>query len=468
MSRMDVEILGIRRLTINRPGRPMMIWMLHTLLRRRFDYNEHSQLFQWLLNNPEDTSDYFEMQIGQRGFYVDMYQSVFSRNAFSQVQLFHLFKKNFREDVNSTNIAGRTPLLQSLYFDAPDTIKAVKLLLNDGADPRATDHDGNGVLHALLMPTDDKVSFDKVPYHRIQSIYEACGLFLQIGCDPSLPNHLGYTPSDLAMSKPSLWFVWCVLLEKAGFDVAEMLRKEDQRRGIQEQPPHFCLERVRVDGAAHSLADNLGFNLGDEVECEYLEKEDPGTEPWKQPDTKHPADDKLEAKMVRVDFEAEILVHGFDAANECEGQYRTSRTKEQCFPFNVWSQIYVRHRKLGITRFHVYQVPAVQNSTTHAPEDAKKQNATHFHAFFKQKREHMLRTRPGHPSACGRMNWKDFSDRKWCAYELYQPMRNDIDGYIRDPVSRPGALYAKRFYLYFLGCQGFEIRYSSHCVTQDD
>ncbi|KAF2816985.1 uncharacterized protein BDZ99DRAFT_6421 [Mytilinidion resinicola] len=107
----------------------------------------------------------------------------------------------------------------------------MRLFLKYGADPYATSNSGQGIFHHIS----DRLricNVYKLGSAWLEEMTEMIVSLLQIGCDPNLRNIWGVTPSDM-MNSTSSWTLWCQCLEKVGFDVAQLLQKDDEADGIE-------------------------------------------------------------------------------------------------------------------------------------------------------------------------------------------------------------------------------------------
>jgi hypothetical protein len=162
--------------------------------------------------------------------------------------------KTMLPDRGLRNAAGCTMLTQTLRslamvvreesycipikggYDA--MVASVKLMLDEGADGDAQDRDGNGALHHLVgypEPGFERIGEYFVGYqlpvailYELQTQLRCLRLLVRSGCDLNLRNSAGYTPSDLALWTPLMWYCWCLVVEENGHDLVETVLQDEQ------------------------------------------------------------------------------------------------------------------------------------------------------------------------------------------------------------------------------------------------
>jgi hypothetical protein len=176
-------------------------------------------------------------------------------NAKDRETIQHFIIKTMVPDWDLRNAAGCTVLTQALRplamisrrclpdlppIGAYDPIVAsVRLMLDEGADGDVQDRDSNGALHHLIgYPEPGFEIMD--PHHaghqlRVVILYElqtklrCLKLLVGSGCDLNLCNSAGYTPSDLALWNPLMWYYWCLILEENGHDLVKIVLQDEER-----------------------------------------------------------------------------------------------------------------------------------------------------------------------------------------------------------------------------------------------
>ena len=116
-------------------------------------------------------------------------------------------------DIEHKNADGLTPLLYNACMPGVHGVTVLKELLQWGADTHAKTLLGEGALHlaiAFSVPASGHGVLE------LNSLRDRLGMLLQAGCDPSLEDNNGHTPSDFALSSPRTWFQWCLAIEKIG------------------------------------------------------------------------------------------------------------------------------------------------------------------------------------------------------------------------------------------------------------
>ncbi|KAL4898172.1 ankyrin repeat-containing domain protein [Aspergillus ambiguus] len=128
-------------------------------------------------------------------------------------------------DIEHRNANGLTPLLFNAIVPRWHGTTILRALLQWGANPHATTNFGEGALH-LAIAFSGPGSLHS--HAGATSLESRLVLLLQEGCDPSLRDVYGHTPSDFAMGSPKVWFQWCMAIEKTGtLDMESILDYEE-------------------------------------------------------------------------------------------------------------------------------------------------------------------------------------------------------------------------------------------------
>jgi hypothetical protein len=114
-------------------------------------------------------------------------------------------------DIEYKNADGLTPLLHNACLSGYHGVIVLGELLQWGADPHAKTLLGEGALHLAIAFS---VSIPDHSAIEMNSLRDRLGILLQAGCDPTLEDSNGHTPSDFALSSPRTWFQWCFAIEK--------------------------------------------------------------------------------------------------------------------------------------------------------------------------------------------------------------------------------------------------------------
>ena len=153
-------------------------------------------------------------------------------------------------DLEIKDYSGKTPLLYALYrVNILELNVVVKCLLNEGADSHAVDDKGSGALHLLLGRLLACHSYYISPPNAAM-LGGILSILLKAGCDPLLRNHLGFTPSDYALT-PAAWVLWCDALRERGYHVAEIIQLDDvSKRILRPAGPSFHSNILHIATAA--------------------------------------------------------------------------------------------------------------------------------------------------------------------------------------------------------------------------
>ncbi|KAJ5776445.1 ankyrin repeat protein [Penicillium nucicola] len=110
-------------------------------------------------------------------------------------------------DIEHRNADGLTPLLYNACTPGIHGVTVLNELLQWGADPHAQSLLGEGALHLAIAFSIQMLPDSGLGSNSLQG--RLCAL-LKAGCDPTLEDNQGHTPSDFALSSPRTWFQWCL------------------------------------------------------------------------------------------------------------------------------------------------------------------------------------------------------------------------------------------------------------------
>ncbi|KAL1987583.1 hypothetical protein VTN96DRAFT_3183 [Rasamsonia emersonii] len=130
-------------------------------------------------------------------------------------------------DIEHRNADGLTPLLYNTAVLGWHGYVILRELLKWGANPHAVTDFAENALHLAIafatwrLPEEESVGEDD------DYLVARLIILLQAGCDPSLLDWAGHSPSDFALSSPRTWFQWCLAIEQSGVTAIDTLLEEE-------------------------------------------------------------------------------------------------------------------------------------------------------------------------------------------------------------------------------------------------
>ena len=152
-------------------------------------------------------------------------------------------------DIEERDCFGRTALLHVIETVHHSHFPEVAhMLLNAGADHTAVDNGGCGILHFILRVVSACNNAPLLEAH-FEAFKSVVVRLLGAGCDPSLLDEDGSTPSDMALS-PTGWLLWCESVRCAGRDMSAILKLDDRRQRISHKETALDAEHRRVKSSS--------------------------------------------------------------------------------------------------------------------------------------------------------------------------------------------------------------------------
>ena len=124
---------------------------------------------------------------------------------------------------------GRTPLLDHLSRNGEKNLAIVRLLLQSDVNVHATDHHGYNAIQCAMSPYSFGGSAERLE--------TKLSLLIEAGVDIHHRDDYGNTPSDDVQYAYGCWNEWCLVLERHGMDIIEVLKAEDNMSLLEESDP---------------------------------------------------------------------------------------------------------------------------------------------------------------------------------------------------------------------------------------
>lgn len=164
-------------------------------------------------------------------------------------------------DLEEPDAWGNTALLRAAWTPKENLV-VMRLLLRAGANPRALNSHGHGVINMLFVRLTS--CYPVLSEAEANSLTELFVEFIRLGVDPRHRSKDAVPLIDCA-SFPSAWVIWCRALVATGHDIEHILRDQD-----------------RIHGSPSSSNDAVLASLGDLenpslVPQEFFEKQTAGS-----------------------------------------------------------------------------------------------------------------------------------------------------------------------------------------------
>lgn len=173
--------------------------------------DSRDDIFYWLVNNHCDINHSAPESEGCVQYTLSFRSDRFYTRSIFLFRRWITLLKNEDYDLERRNFSGETTLLSHAASRGGYSTEAVLLLLQNGADPGATNLDGHNALVCAM--TSIKAASERFRYIVQQKLM----ILIRAGCQIDQRDKDGFTPSFHAL-KNQCWYEWCSALEINGID----------------------------------------------------------------------------------------------------------------------------------------------------------------------------------------------------------------------------------------------------------